>query len=124
MSDQDFFFDEDEAQAPASAKSSGDKADKSPSRSKQAEPSATVAGQSVTVTVAALLAIIGVLIGLIGGVFVARMLPGGAGAPTAATTSAPQLTDQQIQSGELPPNHPNIGQMGGSAAASSTNTTP
>ena len=65
--------------------------------------------------VAALLVVIGLLVGVIVGVLVA---PGGSdstSSTTGITNTAPSLTSDQIESGELPAGHPEI-----SGAASET----
>lgn len=121
VSDQDFFFDEDETAAPK-PKASKPAASSKPA-SRQAAP-APAGVQSVSMTVAALIGVIALLAGLIIGV----LLPIGNTASTATSTtattgattsgsSAPQLTQDQLNSGQLPAGHPDI-----SGAASSTAT--
>lgn len=122
MSDQDFFFDEDEA--PAEAPAAAGDAKPEPSRARTAVPAATapaVAGtiagmQSVSMTVAALFGVVALLVGIIIGI----LIPAGANtsvpAPTAIggqVTPAPQLSPEQIEGGNLPPGHPPIEGAGG-----------
>jgi len=130
VSDQDFFFEEDEQ--PKAAKKSDTPKKGGSARPAQAEVAAAPA-QGVTMTVAALIGVIALLLGAIGGIFIGR----GMAAPTVATTpavtapaagaggstTAPQLTEDQMQGGELPAGHPDIGSMGGGAAGGSTETT-
>lgn len=116
MSDQDFFFDEDEkpaSSAPAK-KASGGSA-KAPSKTSSAAAPAPSAA-SVSMTVAILIGVIGILIGAIGGIFVGRGLASttvaapAVTAPAAGTGTgdAPQLSPEQLQ-GDLPSGHPAIG---------------
>jgi len=108
VSDQDFFFDEDEQPKKAEKASGGSKATSKPSASAAAAPAA----QSVSMTVAALIGVIALLAGLIVGI----LLPiGGTTAPAEPTVTAPtgqaapQLSPEQMQGGELPEGHPDIG---------------
>ncbi len=106
MSDQDFFFD-DEDEKPA-------KADKKASRfapKKGSRPSApAVPGsfwrQSVTMTVTGLVALIALLLGVIVGI----VLPVGDITddvpPPSSDFIAPTLTPEQLESGQLPSEHP------------------
>ncbi len=119
MSDQDFFFDEDEKPAPKSGGTKGTAAAKTSSPSQS--DAAPVEAQSVTLAVAILIGIIGILLGVVVGLFIGKGMA--APAITATTTgagavapaqSAPQLTEQQIQEGQLPEGHPQVG-AGGSA---------
>jgi len=120
VSDQDFFFDEDEkpaAKAPAK-KASGSTSPAKPAgkASASAAPASTAA--TVTMTIAVLIGVIGILIGAIGGIFIGRSLasttvatPPAATAPAATGTGtgdAPQLSPEQLQ-GDLPSGHPAIG---------------
>ena len=138
MSDQDFFFDEDEQTGKSSSKSPAKSAAKgTPARAQKSAPAAGPAAapaaskggsffdQSVSMSVASLLVVIGLLVGVIVGVLVApgqtsSSIPG----PQSATT-APELTSDQIQSGELPAGHPPIDGASGSATdtAGSAETT-
>lgn len=113
MSDQDFFFDEEENETPAKAEK------KAPTPRQARTPSAPakqqVFQQSVSVTVASLVAVIALLLGVI----IGFLIPRGGTTSTPADTGvvAPQLTPEQLQSGQLPPGHPDIsGMMGGQAA--------
>lgn len=108
MSDQDFFFDEDEATpatkgAPKMAPKAAAKG-ASPAKPAAApvEPSSggSFFDQSLTMTVAALLMVIALLVGVIIGFFL-----GGAMTPSAAASGTPgQLSQDQINQG-LPAGH-------------------
>lgn len=120
MSDQDFFFDEeDEAAAPAAKDPSPAAAKRSqPAPAKRAAQPATASPaffeQSVSMMVAALMTVIGLLVGVIIG-FVIAPDGGGTVAPTTGSSvPAPQLSPEQLESGELPAGHPPVGEMGGS----------
>jgi len=107
VSDQDFFFDEDEK--PTEKKSADKPARKSASggaSSKSAAPAAAAGERTVSMTVTALVGVVALLVGVIVGMFVQ---PGNSTPDTTAITpgqvqSAPQLSDEQIQQG-LPPGH-------------------
>lgn len=125
MSDQDFFFDEDEkpaAKTPA-RKASGSGAAKPAATASAPSAAPAVTAATVTMTVAVLIGVIGILIGAIGGIFVGRSLASttvatpalGAPSVTGTGTSAPQLSPEQLQ-GDLPSGHPAIG----SGAATAT----
>lgn len=135
MSDQDFFFDEEEETvAPAkqsakpSTKSSATKsssAKSAPAARKSAPVEAAPAAgagffeQSVSMSVAALMTVIGLLVGVIIGFVVAP--DGGTSVSTTGTgAAAPQLSSDQLQSGDLPAGHPDISGMGGSAVPTET----
>lgn len=133
MSDQDFFFDEDErSSAPAKAAPSKPAGKASAARPQQkgatrpqtpAASSGSFFEQKVPLSVASLLAVIGLLLGVIIGVLVA---PGRGGAdigsPT-GTSAAPPLSSEQLQSGELPPGHPDISGMTGTETTGTGETT-
>ena len=128
VSDQDFFFDEDEKPAAKSAKKPGSKPvakkGSGPARA-AAAPAVTPAisddFQAVSMTVAVLLVVIGVLVGVVIGLFVGKgMATSALTASTAASTvAAPQLTQEQLGSGQLPAGHPNVSLPGASTAATS-----
>ena len=143
MSDQDFFFDEEETTPAEAAKPSSKSAGKTaPARSSapkstpartpgpaaQSAPAATGEKQ-VSLTVAALMTVVGVLLGVI----IGFLLPGGGttatpstGTPAAVSgtgSTAPQLSEEQLTSGELPAGHPPVESMGGSSETSETTTT-
>jgi hypothetical protein len=132
VSDQDFFFDEDEKPAAKSqSKGSASKGNASPAKSGRpaAKNAAPAQQQSVTYTVAALVGVAALLLGVIIGI----LLPINVGSATTATpdagltgtsgqTQAPALTNEQMQSGQLPAGHPSIG--GSSGATGSATTTP
>lgn len=136
MSDQDFFFDEDETTAAEAAKPASKSASKAtPGRSSAAKATpaakttpaakapaakaapASAGGSQVSLTVAALMTVVGLLLGVI----IGFVLPGGGSSTTTGTTTtgapagmggtgsaAPQLSEDQLQSGELPPGHPPV----------------
>jgi len=58
--------------------------------------------------VAALLVVIGLLVGVIVGVLVAPGQTDSTSGTTGITNTAPALTSDQIQSGELPAGHPDV----------------
>ena len=122
MSDQDFFFDEDEKPAKTTG-SSGSKqtASSAPKGSAAAASAAPVSAQPVSMTIAILIGVIGILLGAVIGLFIGRSLaaPSALNTPTtvAPTESAPQLTPEQLQGGELPQGHPNIGGGAGTPTA-------
>jgi len=72
-------------------------------------------------TIAILIGVIGILLGAVIGLFIGKSLavPTAAVVPAATTTgqSAPQLTPEQLQGGQLPKGHPAIG---GAGAATGT----
>ena len=136
MSDQDFFFDEDKkADKPAAKASAKSGTAAKPAAKSAATPADSGAGsmadQAVSMTVAVLIGVIGVLLGAIIGLFVGKSMavptvaaetgaitaPAGMGSTTATGGTAPQLSPEQLQNGELPAGHPSIG---GSGTASST----
>lgn len=129
MSDQDFFFDEDEApeQKPAEkAASKGGTARKStaaPSPKKAA--STPVAGQTVTMTVAGLIGVVALLVGIIIGI----VIPVGGSQPATPQPAMPIQDSGQARplspeemGGDLPPGHPPLDDMGGGMAAPETET--
>ncbi|MDF1543025.1 MAG: hypothetical protein P1P71_07890 [Anaerosomatales bacterium] len=124
MSDQDFFFDDDEAQAdkPAAksaAKPAGAKARASAPRTKTA--AAPAGAQSVTMSVAGLIGVVALLVGIIIGILIPTGSPQvtspSVGVPSMGTggTQAPPLSEQELQ-GEMPPGHPPIDDMTGGEA--------
>lgn len=124
MSDQDFFFDEEEQ--------AEDKPAKTAARVERAAsgtaPAASAAGmQSVSMTVASLIGVVALLVGIIIGIIIpAGASTGGVPAPTSTGTgaAAPQLSPEELQSGELPSGHPDIGAVPGGEATGSVTTTP
>jgi hypothetical protein len=137
VSEQDFFFDEDE-QPKQPAKQSAKSSDSTKS-SKPAAASSTPG--SVTTTVTALVGVVALLIGVILGIFVGQSLAtptvsgnGGISTPTQGAPqqggmgqggtggeqAAPQLTPEQMQGGELPQGHPDINSMNASGSAETT----
>lgn len=120
MSDQDFFFEDEErteesAPAKASAKQPAAKAG-------SAAAGVPFAQQSVSMTVAGLVAVCTLLVGVIVGI----LLPGSAATVNPVvpgTSSAPQLTPEELGSGELPAGHPDISDMGGPEGLPSTGGT-
>lgn len=139
MSDNDFFFEDDQKAEPApKAKPAGASAKKpapsgavtkKPAPKSSARPVAPrgemVEQQSVTITIAVLIAVVALLVGMIVGMFIGRaMVPEVVSNPTTPTGtpmggtmgsgSAPVLTDEQIEQG-MPEGHPD---------PASTETTP
>ena len=128
MSDQDdFFFDEDDtpAQKPAdkAAPKGGAARKEAPApRAKSAAAPASAGGQSVTMTVAALIGVVALLVGIIIGILV----PTGGTQPTTPVTmpavdpgQARPLAPEEL-GGDLPPGHPDIGEMGGGMGETGT----
>jgi hypothetical protein len=124
VSDQDFFFDEeDEKPAKAEAKSSATSPARKPAGSGAKAPAAAPASgaffdQTVTMSVASLLIVCSLLVGLIGGILIGQARANSIPEPTAGATSgtggtgqgtAPALTQDQLNSGQLPAGHPSIG---------------
>ena len=141
MSDQDFFSEGEETEAdrkvtkandkgakatpakssanrPAAKSGSGSTAAKSSaSKAPQAQPS--FFDQSVTMAMAILLAVVGLLLGVIVGYFVfsgggsqsTAVAPGSFPTPstTGTGTAAPPLTQDQLNKGQLPAGHPKVG---------------
>lgn len=138
MSDQDFFFDEEDeavSEAPKASSKSGGKtqatARQSAPKSRAAAPAqvapAPAAEKQVSMTVAALMAVVSLLLGVI----IGFVLPGGtqnsttstgAAAGTGSTTMPGPLSEDQLSSGELPPGHPPVESMGATGAAEATAT--
>jgi len=124
VSDQDFFFDEDEQ--PKTAEKATVPAKKSGSGGTPTRPPAAD-GQSVTMTVAVLIGVVTMLLGVIIGLFIGRGMAtpavvapvGGTGTGT-TPQAAPQLSPEQLEGGELPEGHPDIG---GGGTGGSTETT-
>lgn len=133
MSDQDFFFDEEETTvtstketvkpsakseskpSPAARKSAPKPTNAKPAAAKPAGGSSSFFEQSVSITIASLMTVIGLLVGVIVGFLVAP--DGGTvstGTPAATTdsgTMAPELSEDELSSGALPEGHPDIGSM-------------
>ena len=118
MSEQDFFFDEEpDAKAPKAPK-----APVTPPKSSVTAPEAVAAStdQSTTWAVAALIGVIGLLLGAILGFVLGDALAGTTSTDTAATAPAPitgtqpapELTTEQISAGELPAGHPAVNTSG------------
>lgn len=110
MSDQDFFFDEEDDVKPAAKGAS--KAAAAPKGNRAPQPAATPGGsffaQSVSMAVTSLVAVIALLVGLIVGI----LIPSGSATPqtvSPAATVAPTLSEDQLNSGELPAGHPDVG---------------
>lgn len=106
MSDQDFFFDEEDDAKPAAK---AGPAGKTP-RASQPAPAATGGSffmQSVTMAVTSLVAVIALLLGLIVGILIPT---GGSTVPTGTppVTAAPALSEDQLNSGQMPAGHPDI----------------
>lgn len=139
MSDQDFFFDDEDAapeKAQAVEKPSGQQRKPAKAAPKASKPSAVTDAQAtgsgqlfeqnVTLAVAALLMVIALLIGVIIGIFVGGAISGPATPASSITApettgggNAAPLSPDQLNSGELPAGHPDIG-GGGAATATPT----
>lgn len=123
MSDQDFFFDEDEAPAKDTAPKKAASSDKPASRTAATAPAA--GAQTVSMSVAALIGVIALLAGVIIGIVIPVGGSSNVPAPNTAAPiqggeqAAPQLSPDQLEGGQLPEGHPDIG--GG--AGGSTETT-
>jgi hypothetical protein len=123
VSDQDFFFDEDEKPAAKSGAKKGSTAGKAAAPA--AQTAAPVDAQSVTLMVAVLMGVIGVLLGVVIGLFIGKgMATPAVVVDTAATTvetssaagTAPQLTQEQLDANKLPQGHPQIPGAGSTTA--------
>ena len=139
MSDQDIFFDEeDEKRAKPAAKAASKPGAKAPAKKSAAPAKATPAApasmfdQSVSMSVAALLVVCGLLIGIIVGVLVGQaraasnvVLPTDPTASTAPANgaAAPTLTQDQMTSGQLPAGHPSVSGAASGTPAPSKNAT-
>jgi hypothetical protein len=122
VSDQDFFFD-DEDEAPAKQEKAAKKAPaKSAAATKPASGGKAPASfweQTTTMMVTGLVGVIGLLLGVIVGV----VLPVGSDVPAPTvdgSVSAPALSPEQLETGELPQGHPDIGDMTGGEAPAPT----
>lgn len=124
MSEQDFFFDEEEQAVEETAPKAGER----PART-QAKRAAAVApvaaAQGISMTVASLIGVVA----LLAGVVIGMLIPSGDSVPAPTTTGtagtgsqAPQLSQDQLNSGELPAGHPNISGMTSGTAGSQTTT--
>lgn len=143
MSEKDFYFDEDDtedsqpiekAKAKEPVEASAEKAAPKARAPKAAAgrpvaaaaPVAPVTMQPVSMTVAALIGVVALLVGVIIGMFLpgqqptATVTPGVPPAGMGSGAPAPQLTEDQLQGGQLPPGHPPLDQMGGGGAATPT----
>ncbi len=131
MSDQDFFFDEDEtpAEKPAAKSASGRK-DSTPAPAVRQKAMTTVSAsrtQTVTMTVAALIAVVALLVGVIIGILIptggAQPVPSPVTAPAPGTGVARPLAPEELE-GDLPAGHPDIGGMTGGAVTPTGTTEP
>lgn len=66
-------------------------------------------------TVAVLFAVIGVLLGAVIGLFLGKGMVSTSSTASSSVT-APQLTQEQMNAGQLPPGHPKIGGLPSAAA--------
>jgi hypothetical protein len=125
VSDQDFFFDDDEkpaAKSDSKAKPSGARGG-SKGSSRPAPAPAAPSGQTVSMTLAILFAVIGLLAGMVIGLFIGNLTTPASTATvgTGATGAAPSLSEDQLQGGQLPAGHPSItGGAGSSSTATAT----
>lgn len=134
MSD-DFFVDEDESPKPSPQH--GAPARKPAARKTTPRPvadataSSSIFEQNVSLTIAALIAVIALLLGMIVGILIPRSAAAvdtaasvstTAASTATSSTSAPQLTQDQLDSGTLPAGHPSISSMTTSQTATSTSS--
>ena len=130
MSDQDFFFDEDEKPAEKPAAKAGSKqASKAPAKGAPAKAAKNAPAQSggleLTWTITALIAVVALLLGVIVGYAIPKS--GATASDSAAPVTgqeAPQLTPEQMSTGELPPGHPSIGGSTGATGSATTTSGP
>ena len=125
MSDQDFFFDDEGEQPAKSGKpAKGAPKEQTGKKSAASSPAATASfwQQDTTMAVTGLVGVIALLLGVIVGI----VLPVG---DTVADTgeiipvTAPELSSEQLESGELPQGHPDVGEMTGGATDGSVEPT-
>ncbi len=123
MSDQDFFFDEDETveeAPPAKGESKRSSTSAGKSAARASAPAAAAGTQTVSMTVAALIGVVTLLLGVIIGIFIPAGGTSNLPAPTNNGTQsmpAPELSPEALESGELPPGHPPLDSMGGGTEA-------
>lgn len=122
VSDQDFFFEEDEQPIETAQ----------PVKNKRAVKQTTAAstetagdGDGTVQTISMAVAVLIGVIALLAGVIIGILLPIGSGdaQPTAvpnAGSAAPQLTPEQLEGGDLPPGHPDIGGSPGATGSAPT----
>jgi hypothetical protein len=144
LSDQDFFFEDEEADTTekteakkpaakngAASKAAPKAASKPVVKAEPAEKAEQAASgsffdQSVTMAMASLIAVIALLVGVIGGFLLGGSNTAGevpaSSAVAPAGTTAPQLTPEQMNSGKLPQGHPTVGAGAGAAAGSKAAT--
>lgn len=116
MSDKDFFFD-DEEEKPAKKAGPVKGGTSKPSRPAGAKTSAGASSffeQNVTMAIASLMAVCALLLGVIIGI----IIPSGGNVATAPTATSPAavggqtnpgpLSEEQLNSGDLPQGHPDI----------------
>lgn len=115
MSDQDFFFDDEATTAEKPAKTASKPASKSaaPAKGGKAAPAQASGGVELTWTITALIAVVTLLLGVIVGYAIPRGAEGDQGAAPLNQIQAPQLSPEEMQTGELPEGHPDIGAMTG-----------
>lgn len=122
--DQDFFFDEEETvveEKPVAAKAKTTQVSEPKAAAPVGATGAAAAVQTVTMTVAALIGVVALLVGVIIGIVIPVGATNSVPQPTTTGTSAtaPQLSEEQLQGGELPQGHPDI-----SGLATDTTATP
>jgi hypothetical protein len=124
VSDQDFFFDEDEKAAPKASKPAPKGSPAKTAKPAPKQPTASAApssGFELTWTITALIAVVTLLVGVIIGYAIPKGVQD-VGTGTTSSTSAPQLTPEQMSTGELPAGHPDITGMSSGATSSTTTT--
>ena len=125
MSDQDFFFDEDEqpaAKAADKGKAAPPKAPAkgAPAKGAKSAPAQASGGIELTWTITALIGVVALLLGVI----IGYAIPNSSSVETTGSTTtqqqvAPQLTPEEMQSGTLPQGHPDISGMASGSAETS-----
>jgi len=125
VSDQDFFFDEDEQPATKAAEKGKAAPPKAPAKGAPAKggkaaPAQASGGIELTWTITALIGVVALLLGVIVGYSIPKSSSvGTTGSTTTQQQVAPQLSPEEMQSGTLPEGHPDIsGMTSGSAEAS------
>jgi len=127
VSDQDFFFDEDEqptgkaAEKPAKPGGKSSAAKTVPAKGGKPAPAQASGGIELTWTITALIGVVALLVGVIIGL----AIPNNSAVDTTGSSgiqqTAPQLTPEEMQSGQLPAGHPDIsGMASGTASATTT----
>jgi len=125
VSEQDFFFDDadENPEKPGKQVKSAKKA--SAAKSSSSSSGGSGMPQTVSVTVAGLLAVCTLLVGVIVGIAIPDSGSSDTAAPTATDVfsgSAPALSPEELSSGQMPEGHPDIGEMMDEGDAGTTTT--